>query len=172
MIWSIVDLYRSQVERRYDPSVTPPKYRVLAACSCQHIGIWLTVSYVFSLLLLLIVMFLAIQTRKIKKSYFKDTKKVNTFVFLVIITFSTTIALMVIFTEIGIEIGADISEWAGVCVIATVCQLCLIVPKLLPIAVKKDKQRRGIALGREYTLASEFEWIRRKSRHSLSQIVF
>ena len=172
VIWSGVDLYSSLVVRQYDPTVAPPKYRVLVSCSCNNIGIWLTVSYVYSVVLLMIVMFLAIQTRKIKKSYFKDTKKVNFFVFLVIITFSTTIALMVIFTEIGIEIGADISEWAGVCIIATACQLCLLIPKLLPIAVKKDKQRRGITLGREYTLASEFEWIRRKSRHSLSQIMF
>ena len=171
IIWSIVDLYRSRIDREYIPTATPAKYKAIVFCSCDSLAVFLSISYVYSIVLLSLVMFLAIQTRHIKKTVFKDTKKVNLFVFLVIITLTTTIPLSLIFSQLEIETGADLSEWLGVCLVATMCQLCLIVPKLLPLAVKKDKIRRGKTLSREYTLTSEFEWIRRKSRHSLSKLI-
>ena len=171
IIWSSVDLYHSHTDHTYVPGANPPQYRALMFCTCNQLGIWLAVSYLYTYILLSLVLFLAIQTRRIKKTFFKDTKKVNLFVFTVIITLTTTITLWVLLSEVGIEIGADISEWVGVFIVATMCQLCLIIPKLLPIAIKKDKIRRGYKLSRDYTVASEFEWIRRKSRHSLSKII-
>ena len=171
IIWSIVDLYRSHTENTYIPRANPPQYSALMFCTCNQLGIWLSVSYLYTYILLSLVLFLAIQTRRIKKAFFKDTKKVNLFVFTVIITLTTTITLWVLFSEIGIENGADISEWVGIFIVATMCQLCLIIPKLVPIAVKKDKTRRGQKLSRDYTVASEFEWIRRKSRHSISKLI-
>lgn len=171
VIWSIVDLYRSQIDREYIPTATPAQYKAIVFCSCSSLAVWLLVSVVYSVVLLSLVMFLAIQTRHIKKIFFKDTKKVNLFVFLVIITLTTTIPLKLIFSQLKIEMGADLSEWFGVCIVAIMCQLCLIIPKLLPLAVKKYKIKKGKTLSREYTLTSEFEWIRQKSRHSLSKLI-
>ena len=170
-IWSIVDLYHSHTDSTYVPRANPPQYRAVISCTCDQLGIWLAISYLYTYILLLLVLFLAIQTRRIKKIFFKDTKKVNVFVFTVIITLSTTITLWLLLSEVGIEIGADISEWIGVFIVATMCQACLIIPKLLPVAVKKDMTRRGHKLSRDYTVASEFEWIRRKSRHSISKLI-
>ena len=171
VIWSARDLYRSVTIREYVPTVIPAKYSVIVFCSCNELGLWLSISFMYSVLLLSLVLFFAIQTRRIKKNFYKDTKKVNTFVFLVIITLTTTIPLRVIFSEIGIQTGADIAEWIGVCFVATACQLCVIVPKLLPLAVKKYKMKKGVTLSREYTLASEFEWVKRKSRTSISKLI-
>lgn len=170
-IWSIVDVYHSYTESKYVPTANPPVYRAVMLCTCNNLGIWLAVSYLYTYILLSLVTFLAIQTRRIKKTFFKDTKKVNVFVFTVIITLTTTITLWLLLSEVGIEIGADISEWIGVFIVAIMCQLCLIIPKLLPVAVKKNLTRRGHKLSRDYTIASEFEWIRRKSRHSLSKLI-
>ena len=171
VIWSARDLYRSVTIREYVPTVIPAKYSVIVFCSCNELGLWLSISFMYSVLLLSLVLFFAIQTRRIKKNFYKDTKKVNTFVFLVIITLTTTIPLRVIFSEIGIQTGADIAEWIGVCFVATACQFCVIVPKLLPLAVKKYKMKKGVTLSREYTLASEFEWVKRKSRTSISKLI-
>ena len=171
IIWSSVDLYRSQTDSTYVPTANPPQYKALVFCTCNQLGIWLSILYLYTYILLSLVLFLAIQTRRIKKTMFKDTKKVNLFVFMVIITLTTTITLWVLFSEVGIENGADISEWAGIFIVTTMCQLCLIIPKLLPLAIKKDMIRRGYKLSREYTVGSEFEWIRRKSRHSISKLI-
>ena len=171
IIWSIVDLYRSHTDSTYVPRTNPPQYRAVIACTCDQLGIWLAISYLYTYILLSLVLFLAIQTRRIKKAFFKDTKKVSIFVFTIIITLTTTITLWLLLSAVGIEIGADISEWIGVFIVATMCQACLIIPKLLPVAVKKDKTRRGHKLSIDYTVASEFEWIRRKSRHSISKLI-
>ena len=171
IIWSIVDPYRSQNVREYDPTTAPPVYRSTPMCSSTQFYVWYGISYMYSAIILSFVMFLAIQTRRIKKSAFKDTKKINLFVFLVIITLCVAFPLVAIFTLIQIQIGAVVSEWIGFCSVPLFCQLCLIVPKLLPLAVKKDKLRRGKTLKREYTLSTDFEWFRRKSMSSLSKLI-
>jgi hypothetical protein len=170
-IWSIVDLYHSHTDGTYDPRANPPQYRAVISCTCNQLGIWLAISYLYTYILLSLVLFLAIQTRRIKKAFFKDTKKINVFVFTVIITLTTTLTLWLLLSAVGIEIGADISEWIGVFIVAIMCQSCLVIPKLLPVAVKKDMTRRGHKLSKDYTVASEFEWIRRKSRHSISKLI-
>ena len=170
-IWGIVDLYHSNTVAEYDPTATPPIYRAIKTCSSNEQNVWFIVSYLYSAVLLLFVLFFAIQTRRIRKTAFKDTKKVNLFLSLIIVTQATVFTLKVIFSEIDNQIGADLSEWIGFCSVPLLCQLCLIVPKLLPLAVKKDKLRRGKTLSSEYSLFNEFDGIWLKARHSLRKLV-
>ena len=167
IIWSIVDPYRSQAVRKYDSTTTPPVYRATTMCHCNQIGVWYAISYFYSVILLMFVVFFAIHTRQIKRNAFKDTKKVNLFVFLVIITLSITSSLVIIFIKINIQIGVIVSEWIGFLSVPLLCQVCLIVPKVLPLTVKKNKLRRGKNLSREYSLFDEFEWLRHMSRRTL-----
>ena len=99
-------------------------------------------------MLLLLVMFLAIQTRHIKKDDFKDTKKVNLFIFLVIVVFTTALSLSVVFFQAGIDIGADISQWLAYFAITIICQGCLFAPKTVPLVVNKlmymGNERRNV----------------------------
>ena len=143
IIWSIVDPYRSQAVREYDSTTTPPVYRATTMCYCNQLGVWYAISYLYSVILLSFVVFFAVQTRRIKITDFKDTKKINLFVFLVIITLSTAFPLVVILSEIDIQIGAVVSQWIGIFSVPLLCQVCLIVPKVVPLAVKKTRVEKG-----------------------------
>ena len=141
IIWSIVDPYRSKDVRKYDSTTIPPVYRATPMCYCNQLGVWYAISYLYSVILLSFVVFFAVQTRRIKITDFKDTKKINLFVFLVIITLSTAIPLVVILSEIDIQIGAVVSQWIGIFSVPLLCQVCLIVPKVVPLAVKKKAEK-------------------------------
>ena len=131
------DTYRPEINHEYVPSATPPHYQVSISCNIEHREIWFLLTYLYSAILMVFVMFLATQTRHIKKEHFKDTKKVNLFIFLVTF-FAITVPLWIIFHAMGIEIGAHMCEWLVCFSVAMLCQLCLFTPKLLPLAVKKS----------------------------------
>jgi gamma-aminobutyric acid type B receptor len=136
-LWTYLDTLRPKINRKYVPSATPPHYQVSIECNSQNQILWLLATYLYSGILIIFVLFMATQTRRIKKAYFKDTKKVNLFIFLVTIILATTLPLWVIFGAIRIEIGAHVCEWLAYFSVAVLCQLCLFSPKLLPLARKK-----------------------------------
>ena len=140
-LWTYLDTLHPNISREYIPSATPPHYQVSIDCNSQNQVLWLLVTYLYSGILIVFVVFMATQTRRIKKTYFKDTKKVNLLIFLVTIILATTLPLWVIFGAIRIEIGAHVCEWLAYFSVAVLCQLCLFTPKLLPLAVKKSTHR-------------------------------
>ena len=79
--WTYFYTFRPEINREYVPSATPPHYQVSVCCNSKHREIWFLVTYLYSGILVILVMFLATQTRHIKKEHFKDTKKVNLFIF-------------------------------------------------------------------------------------------
>ena len=108
-----------------------------AAVTCHISGAWLVVAGLYSGVLLFLVVIMAVATRHIKKENFKDTKKVNTFIFLVVIVILTNVSLFVFFHDVGIQTGTDIAEWLPSFAIPMLCQVCLFTPKTLPLAWKK-----------------------------------
>ena len=119
------------------PIHTLPYYKASVRCSSSSPQVWLAVTLLYSGVVLFVVMLLAIMTRHIKKGMYKDTKKVNVFIFSVVLTLAITILLWFVFLESGIEIGANIAEWLTSFTISTLCQACIFIPKLLPLAIKK-----------------------------------
>ena len=146
ILWSAVDLIHPQTDQEYIATAIPPYYRTTLYCTSDTLGVWVLLSFLYSGVLLLLVMFLAIQTRHIKKSTFKDTKKVITFIFLITINLATTIPLWILFNEVDVEIGALVFEWVAYFTVVILCQLCLFAPKTLPLAVRKVKFGSVVAL--------------------------
>ena len=96
------------------------------------------------------VVVLAIETRHIKNDPYKDTKKVNVFIFLVVIVLAISVPLRNIFEEIKIETVANVFEWLGYFFVPLLCQVCLFCPKTLPLAVKimSKKYQNNLGYGR------------------------
>ena len=107
-----------------------------ATTHCNTSVLWSTLSLVYSGVLLFMVVVLAIETRHIRNDPYKDTKKVNVFIFSVVIVLAISLPLRSIFEEVKIEVGANIFEWLGYFFLSLLCQVCLFVPKTLPLAVK------------------------------------
>ena len=119
----LLALQRPEIRQEYVPTAIPPYYKATLHCTNSALGLWIILSFLYSAVLLFLVLFLAIQTRHISKD---DTKKVNFFFFLVVIILAIAILLEVVFIEAGIDIGADVSEWLAYFAVVVICQVCLL----------------------------------------------
>ena len=157
-----LDTLHPEISREYVPSATPPHYQVSIECNSRNRVLWLPITYLYSGILIVFVVFMATQTRRIKKAYFKDTKKVNLFIFFITIILTTTLPLWVIFGAIHIEIGAHVCEWLASFSAAMLCQLCLFTPKLLPLALEKTfmhwSSTQSVSLSRNNTSTNSPAW--------------
>jgi gamma-aminobutyric acid type B receptor len=106
-------------------------------CSSGAPQVWLITTLLYSGVLLFMVMLLAIMTRHIRNDVYKDTKKVNVFIFSITLLLPVAIILWFLSLESSIEIENRIGEWLASFAISMLCQVCIFVPKLLPLAVKK-----------------------------------
>ena len=144
ILWSTINSIHPLTEPTFViGSAEFPHYVTTVHCICKKTSstLWLIATQLFSALLLLAVVFLAIQTRHVKTSIYKDTKKVNVFIFIVIIFMAITISLWIFFLEKRIDIGETVAGWLTWYALPILCQLCLFVPKTLPIVVKKFKSK-------------------------------
>ena len=133
LMWTVADHIHLMTKSVYIPSAHPPFYLEYRYCSCQYIGMWLALCYSWIGLLLICVLFLAIQTRHIKYRHFKDTKKVNAFIYSICIVFTTFISLSHLFEMVNIIIAAYLFRWFSYFTIVLMCQLFLFLPKFVPL---------------------------------------
>ena len=101
----------------------------------NFIGIGIILAYL--IIFLLIICGLAIRTRKIKYANFKDTKKVNFFIALLIYINLLAAAIYAILYPTSNEVGKDLVLTLWVLSIPTLCQLILFMPKLLAVMITK-----------------------------------
>ena len=137
IIWNSTDSLYTEIHKEYVNTPNKlPYYVATVRCNTSEI-LWLAVGGLYSGVLLFLVVILAIATRHIKKDNFKDTKKVNAFIFLVVIIIITSISLSIFFHEVDNQTGADIAEWLPSFAIPLLCQVCLFIPKTLPLGSMK-----------------------------------
>ena len=88
--------------------------------------------FAYLALFLLLILFLAIRTRKIEYENFKDTKKIN--IFIAIVFFITTMgsAFVSNLFLVGDETDGYVVLTVCLLILPTVCQLVLFLPKILP----------------------------------------
>lgn len=129
IIWTIVDHYTLTV--RY----SPPRDGYIAVskqCTSTNLAIWIgswILCILFQLFALLIV---AIKTRKIRLKHYKDTKKVNVFIFLLHLNLFFTISYWYFLRDITIRHITDIVSHIGHSLLVIFCQAFLFAPKILP----------------------------------------
>ena len=135
ILWAAIDILHLEERRTYIPSAQPPYYQSTRRCTSRNLGIWVITAHAYNGTVILLVMFLAIQTRHIKRSNFKDTKKVNAYIFTVVAINAIAVPLWYIFsyTQVEFEMGAHISSVIAYLSIAILCQLFLFAPKTLPL---------------------------------------
>ena len=137
IIWNSVDPIKSEINQVYiSASDRLPYYQ--ATLRCRISRVWSIIILLYSGVLLFMVVVLAIQTRHIKNNLYKDTKKVNIFIFLVVIILTIAKLFLFVFDELGIETGANVSEWLAYLTIPLLCQGFLFIPKILPLALKNN----------------------------------
>ena len=147
IFWSAVDPYTARTITTEYSSFAEVEQR----CYCKYLLLWIGLLIVNILVLIVVLLVVAVKTRKIRQAHFKDTKKVNTFLFLLVTVIFLTLAYWMIFHTIGTKKGySDITLRLVHIIIVASCQGFLFVPKVLPplqrSVSKTDTKSRGTLL--------------------------
>ena len=174
LTWRFADplVYTSKLFHHTE--VVPVYTEVSVYCSCTHYWVWVTISYTLIMFLVFGLVFFAIQTRKINKRNFRDTKKIVAFVFLLTVSLAvllTTSQVLLLVEEYAYSNFTFSLTFLSVCFI---CQVSLFVPKTFPVAYSRIKNKNTVSSRRvcdEKTRPHTFtRTISRRSRFLSSQL--
>ena len=91
----------------------------------------------YSIILGFIMVVLTIMTKKIKRKNYRDSEKINILVATLIIDTSIGVPLWIMFQNIAAAILSRLAYNIGTIVATVLCQVILILPKILPLVVRK-----------------------------------
>ena len=166
ILWNTITPISSKVTREYISSNNGSPY-YWATTHCVMSAEWSAVILLYSGVLLFMVVVLATETRHIKNDPYKDTKKVNAFIFFIVIILMISIPLWIIFEEIKIELAANMFEWLTYVSAPLLCQVCLFVPKTLPLATIKLLSKKEIRLQKFASVISKCSSLWKVSQDNL-----
>ena len=128
ILWSSIDTYHRKDFSFVDSSGFTI---VQTKCSSNYTFMWTMFLVVYDVILSVAVVTIAIRTRKVRFARFKDTKKVNLMVFLVLFVGVSTWLYWYVFTATGLYHLLPIYIlYAGSITIPFICQFTLFVPKV------------------------------------------
>ena len=134
LVWFGVDPCTVKEVTRYvyERHDTLPHYEITQYCTSNNITVWFSLVFGKMGILFVIVLFLAIKTRKIQRENFKDTKKVNVYIFVTVLIIAILIPVWFVLE------GTGNVKWTGVMIYLAfgatglLNQLMLFTPKVFP----------------------------------------
>ena len=139
ILWSAVDIYRRKDIHIVDSSGFTV---VQTQCHSNHTIVWSTLSAVYDVALSVAIVAVAYRTRKIRFARYKDTKKVNFMVFLVLLVAISAWLYWYVFTASGLYHPAPTYiAYTAAITIPFICQFTLFVPKVWTPLQKALKYR-------------------------------
>ena len=130
IVWSAFDEYSLSVEYM---AHSVDIIEVKKQCVCQYFYHWLTILSANLALLLLALLVVAVKSRKIQLTHFKDTKKANALVFATNVNLFLTLSYWLFLR--GIDAENHITHLPlhfGHSAFVVLCQVLLFAPKVLP----------------------------------------
>ena len=149
-IWASLDAHHIVTMDQIISETVPPFFRAVQRCNCMYHGYWIILTFGYSTLLTLIMVLLAILTRKIKRDNYKDSKKINLLVAALILDVYTITPLWFSFQRMDAPIMSRLKYNIGTLNAAVLCQVLLILPKTVPL-VLRHYQSRLLTILREMT---------------------
>ena len=133
--WNAIDV--NHIEDIPNPVLTLnddgfPQYNVFQQCYSQYQLVRVSLMAVYTLLICLALAVVSYVTRKIRMPNYKDTKKINAFLFTALIITLLTIALWWIFRFLRLYQISTTATSIGYTSAPILCQVFLIIPKIGP----------------------------------------
>ena len=136
IVWTVLDASRVVSTEQYVSQSVPPYYLVREHCLSNHFELWLIVNAGYLVILMLIMVLLAVLTRKIKRKEFKDSKKINTLVVALIFTMGIGVLTWIMLRLVGAIVPSRVAVSVGTTTVAVLCQLFLILPKIVQLILR------------------------------------
>ena len=143
LIWSLVDTYSLKTIETFKQDFEDgefPYFEVIQICDSKHTSLWVSLLLCELGLLLLAVTILAVMTRKISKENFKDTKKVNVYIFSLVLMIGTLCPIWYVLSKMNRSLSIIVLV-VGFGIAAFLCQLLLFVPKVAPPLLRALKRK-------------------------------
>jgi len=157
LLWATVDPFITRPFLDFKSQTMPPIYSVTLFCYSSFFWVWLSlIFYGCNSFTILAVGILAVMTRKIKLESFKDTKKVNAFVFTSILTLIICFAYSTTFATAGVRVieVAYTFDFLPYLVIAVLCKVFLFIPKIWSAKFQKPRYSRRSSRSRSSSHSS------------------
>ena len=132
MLWISVDNAHAIDIVIFQHAEVPPYYLVLQSCHSDYYGLWLTVTFLYTVVLLILLFLLAIKTCGINRKDFKDTKKTILMVICQLVMIVTGGLLWGILRGVGQRIASYTSLILAYTINVFVIQVFLFLPKIFP----------------------------------------
>ena len=132
IVWFAVDTHALEDVETYQKEALPPYYEVVQQCRCRYLPYWLSSAFLYSGIILALLLLIAFKTRKIERENFKDTKKVNACILCLVILISLSAPLWWVLRVINQPIASKLIIGAAYGMAAVLCQLFLLAPKTIP----------------------------------------
>ena len=129
IIWTASDTYT--IKLHY--SMQNQEYiEVDKQCDSDHLLIWIACWIVYLMLLLIALVVVAFKTRKVRLRHYKDTKKVNAFIFILNLNIFFTVSYWALLRFITKRHVSGIISHIGHSALVIFCQALLFAPKVFP----------------------------------------
>ena len=113
--------------------LVPPEKVITFQCDGKYLGFWLAGLFTYGGIIMMFVSIFACANRKIKRSEFKDTKKVNFYIYLIFIIITIVMPTWYLLRVSKLFTLAHFALCTGFISVGIICQLILYVPKTLPV---------------------------------------
>lgn len=133
IISTFVDRLSYSTDIIYDREQFPITAIERGYCSFNFDIIWVILAYAPLVVALAVLLFLAIQTRSIKRKDFKDTKKINIFIFTLTGSILLLILLYQMLRGLNLYSYSDLILGIAYLEICFLCQAIIFMPKLYPV---------------------------------------
>ena len=137
IVWASADAAHVIDKEQFVSKTVPPFFRVIQECQSEYHNLWLAILFGYSIILGLVMVLLAILTRKIKRKNYKDSKKINILVAALIVDTCIGVPLWIIFRSVAATVLSRLAYNIGTIMAAVLCQVILILPKIVPLVVRK-----------------------------------
>ena len=157
LLWTIIDPYRLHLEFVEHSNFTT----VYEKCISDKTSTMTAALLIYAVLLSFVVIAVAIKSRKIRFAQFKDTKKVNLFIFLILIVGVSCYSYWILFMIANLyEDAPAYILYVGHIIFAFLCQSILFFPKVWP-PVREKLLRKCLPSARqegsEYTTSTSLK---------------
>lgn len=154
--WTAMDMLKMSTTIEYHPNTKPPFFESKSVCSCEKIGVWLALILPYNGILMIIIVLLAVRTRKIRLSNFKNTKQTNAFIVMTCMTLGFLVPLWFLigaykYNILGHFIACFIFSCTGV-----YCQLFIFLPRVFITLKNMRRDKFDTVVSRTITRETQF----------------
>ena len=140
LLWTTIDPLRTKIEDTvFKASSDPPFTEISQSCSSEYLPAWLVPLLVYGTVILSLVVCLAIRTRKVTLDTFRDTKAVNSFIFMMAIILGICIPFTILFTIADNKTASAsfVFQFMAILLTSVLCQVLLFAPKYFALLREK-----------------------------------